>query len=162
MFRDPLVTPANKRADRRRSGVENVDPIFLDDFPKPIGLGPVRGALVHDNGGAVGERAVDNITVTGYPAHISRAPKNIFIANVEDVLGRRINVHEITTGGVQNSFWFSGGSTCVKKVKRMLAIEWRRRAVCIHVLQFSVPPNVTAFLHVDVVSGATKNDHPPD
>jgi len=162
MFRDPLVAPANKRADRRRSRVENVDSIFFDDFPKPIGLGPVRRAFVHNNGGAGGERAIDDVTMPGYPAHISRAPEDIVVANVEDVLGSRINVHEITTGGVQNSFWFSGGSACVKKVKRMLAIEWRRRAVGIDVLQFSVPPNVTAFLHVDVVSGAAKNDHPPD
>src|SRR5258705_9677285 len=53
MFCHPFVSPANKRADRRRCRIKNVDPMFLDDLPDPIRLGPVRSALVHDNRRAV-------------------------------------------------------------------------------------------------------------
>src|SRR5437667_279252 len=162
MFRHPFVAPANKCANRRRGSIKNVDPIFFDDFPKPIGLRPVRCALVHDDRGAIGKRSIDNITVTGDPPHISRAPKDIFIANVEDVSGGRINMYEITAGGVQNSLWLSSGPAGVEKVKRMLAVERCRWAVCIDILQFPVPPNIAAFLHVDVVSGPAKNDYAPD
>src|SRR5213593_2941706 len=162
MFCYPFVAPANKCADRRRGGVKNVDPIFLDDFPEPIGLWPVRGALVHDNCCAVRQRAVDDVTMTGHPTDVSGAPENIFIANIEYVLGGRIDAHQITTGGVQDSFGFSGGPTCVEKVERVLAIKWRSRPVRIHIFQVPMPPNVPGFLHVEVVPGTAKNNHAPD
>src|SRR5437867_11049754 len=44
----------------------------------------------------------------------------------------------------------------------MLAIDCGSWAKCIHILQFSMPPNIATFLHVNVVSGAAKHDHPPD
>ena len=44
----------------------------------------------------------------------------------------------------------------------MLAIERSGWAIGIHILQFAMPPNVAAFLHVDVVSGPAKNDYAPD
>ena len=100
--------------------------------------------------------------MTGDPPHIGCAPKDILIANVEDVFGGAINVHEVTAGGVQDSFRFAGRSACVEKVKRMLAVVRRGRTICIHVFQFSMPPNVAAFLHVDVVCRAAKNNYAPD
>ena len=151
VLRHPLIAPANESADRRRRSIKNVDPIFLDDSPEPIRLGPVRRAFVHDDGRAIRERAINDVAVSGDPADIGRAPINIFIADIEDVFGGRINAHQITAGGVQNSFRFSGRSAGVKNVKRMLAVERRGRAVCIHVFQFPMPPNVAAFLHVDVI-----------
>jgi hypothetical protein len=63
---------------------------------------------------------------------------------------------------MQDSLWFAGGSARVEKVKRVLAIERSRRAVCIHILQFPMPPNIAPFLHVDVICGATKNNHTPN
>ena len=162
MFRHPLVAPSNERADRCRRGIKNVDPIVFDDFPEPIWLGPIRCALVHDNSCAIRERTIDDVAMTGHPTDIGRAPKDILIAKIEDIFGGGINAHQITTGGVQNSFRFSGGPARVEKVKRMLAIERRRRTIRIHVFQFPMPPNIAAFFHVDVVSGATKNNHSPD
>src|SRR5438477_6334139 len=122
MFRRPLVAPSNECADRCRRGIEDVDPIVFDDFPEPIWLWPIRCALVHDNRSAVRERTIDNVTMTGYPADVRGAPENIFVAKIEDIFGGRINAHQITTGRVQNSFWFSGRPACVKKVKRVLAV----------------------------------------
>ena len=157
-----MIAPPNESADRRRRGVKNGDLVFLDDSPKPIGLGPVRCAFVHHNCCAIRQRAIDDVAVTGDPAHIGCAPKDVFIANIEDVLCGRINLHEITTGGMQDSLRFASRSARVEKVKRVLAVERRRRAVCIHVLQFPMPPNIASFLHVDVICRATKNNHPPN
>src|ERR1700758_678181 len=116
MFRHPLVAPSNEGADCCRRGVENVDPIIFDEFPEPIWLGPIRCALVHDNRSAVRERTIDDVTMTSHPADIGGAPENIFVTKIENIFGGRINAHQITTGRVQNSFWFSGGPACVKKV----------------------------------------------
>ena len=44
----------------------------------------------------------------------------------------------------------------------MLAVVRCGRAVGIHIFQFSMPPNVPAFLHVDVVCRAAKNNYAPD
>ena len=63
---------------------------------------------------------------------------------------------------MEDAFWFPGGATRVKKIKRMLAVERYRRTVRVDILQFAVPPDVAAFFHVNVISRATKNDNAPD
>src|SRR6266487_1601830 len=123
MFRHPIVAPANESADCCRSGVENVDSIFLDDFPETIGLGPVWGSLVHNSRRTIRQRTVNDIAVAGDPADVRSAPKNVFITNVEDILHGRVNADEVTASGVQNSFRLPGGAARIEKVKRMLAIE---------------------------------------
>src|SRR4029078_48184 len=100
MFLDPIVTPADESADRRRSSIKNVDPILFNDFPKPIGLRPVRSALVHNDSCAIRERTIDNVAVTGDPADVGGTPKDILIANVKDVFGGAINVYQVAAGGV--------------------------------------------------------------
>src|SRR5437016_13748434 len=162
MFRYPIIAPANECPDRRRSGVENVDAILFDDLPEAIGLWPVRRAFIHNGRRPIGQRTINNVTVTGDPADIRGAPKNIFIANVEDVLGGRVNADQITACGVQDSFRFPSRAARIEKVERMLAIEWCRRAVCVDVLQFPMPPDIAAFFHVDVASGPAKNDYTLD
>src|SRR6266568_3679443 len=116
MLRHPIVAPANESADRGRSGVENIDSIFFDDFPETIGLGPIGSAFVHDGRRTIRQRTVNDITVTGHPADVGGAPKNVFITNVEDILHGRVNADEITASGVQNSFRLSGGTARIEKV----------------------------------------------
>src|SRR5438128_11757423 len=139
MFRHPMVAPADESADRRRSGVENVDAIFFDDFPEAIGLRPVRYALVHNSRCAIRERTINNITVSGYPADVGGAPKNVFVTNVEHVFHGRVNADEITARRMQNSFRFSRGTTRVKKIKRILAADRWRRPACMAALQIPTP-----------------------
>src|SRR2546430_5532377 len=97
--------------------------------------------------------------MSGDPADISRAPKNIFIANVEDVFRGAVNPDEIAARGVENSFRFSGRTAGVKNVKRMLAVERHRRAISIDIFQLAMPPHVAAFFHVNVASGASKDNY---
>src|SRR2546423_1728692 len=100
-----------------------------------------------------------DIAMSGDPADISRAPKNIFIANVEDVFRGAVNPDEIAARGVENSFRFSGRTAGVKNVKRMLAVERHRRAISIDIFQLPMPPHVAAFFHVNVASGASKDNY---
>ena len=96
------------------------------------------------------------------PADICRAPKDVFVAHIEDVFHRRINSDQITAGRVQDSLRFSGRAAGVENVKRMFAIERDRRTLGIDIFQLLMPPDVAAFFHVDLVAGAPKNDHPSD
>src|SRR4029453_13588806 len=154
-----MVAPANKCADRCWRSVKNVDPIFFDDFPEPIGFRPIRRAFVHDGCRAISERTIDDVAVTRDPADISRAPKDIFISNVEDVLCGRINSDQITACSVKDAFWFASGATRVEKIKRVLAVERHRWTVRVDILQLAMPPDVAAFFHVNLVSCATENNH---
>ena len=40
----------------------------------------------------------------------------------------------------------------------MLAVERRRRAIRVDVFHLAMPPDIAAFLDVDVVAGAAEND----
>ena len=100
MFRYPVVSPANECANGSRRSIENGYSIFFDDSPKPIRLRPVRRAFVHHDGSAIRQWAVDDVAMAGHPADVRGAPIDIFIANIEYVLCRRIHADEIATGRV--------------------------------------------------------------
>ena len=162
MFLHPLITPADESADRGRRGVENVDPVLLDDSPEAVRFRPIWRPFIHERGRAVGERTINNIAMPRHPADVSRAPKNVFVANIEHVFRGRIDSDEITAGCVQNALRLPGRTAGVKNIKRMFAIEWRRRAIVVHILELAMPPDIPAFFHVDFVVGALKNNHALD
>ena len=73
----PLRPPLHERADGGRRGVEDRDAVALDDLPEAVLLRPVRRALVHHDGGTVGERSVDDVAVARHPADVGRAPVDV-------------------------------------------------------------------------------------
>ena len=100
MFRNPIIAPTDERADRGRGSIKNIDSILFDDSPEPIRLGPVRCAFIHDNSCAIRERTIDDVAMTGDPPDIGRAPKDILIADIKDVFGGAINIHQVAACGV--------------------------------------------------------------
>src|SRR5438445_13190287 len=120
-----MITPANKCADRCWRGIKNVDPVFFDNFPEPIRFRPIRRAFVHDRCCTVGERTIDDVAVASDPADISRAPEDIFVANVEDVFRGRVNADQIAARSLEAAFWFASGTTRLDKLSPMLAGERR-------------------------------------
>src|SRR2546430_16591844 len=94
--------------------------------------------------------------MAGHPADIGRAPIDVFIANVEDVLGGRINAHQITPGGVQNSLRLSSGSAGIEKINRVLAVERNGGTLYIYEFQFPTPPDVAAFFLATIVPDPPK------
>ena len=146
----PLVAPFHERADRRRRGVKNGDAILRNDAPKAIRLRPVRRPFVHQGRRAIGQRAVDDVAVAGDPADVGRAPKDVFLAKIEDVLGRDGDAKQIAAGSVKNALRFAGRSAGVKDEKRMFAVERLGRTIGAHIFDFAVPPNVAALANVNV------------
>src|SRR5207248_7770868 len=61
-----LRPPLHVRADRRRSRVEDVDLVPLDDRPPAVLVGIVWNALVDDARRPVAQRAVDDVRVAGH------------------------------------------------------------------------------------------------
>ena len=119
----PLVAPLDESADRGGRGVEHVHFVPLDDRPEPVGLREIRRALVHQAGGAVLQRAVDDVAVTGDPADVGGTPVGVFLFQIEDPLRGQIGADGIAAGGVDDAFGLAGGAGGVEDVERMLGVE---------------------------------------
>ena len=154
-----VVAPAHEGADGRGRGVADGDAVLFDDAPEAILVRCVRRAFIHDGGGAVGERAVDHIGVTGDPADIGRAPIDVGVLQIEDPLGRRIDAGEIAAGGVLDALGLARRARGVEEVEHVLRVHFFRRTVGIRPLDELVPPHVTAGLHVDGLAGALEHHH---
>ena len=115
-----LFAPAHERADGGGRGVEDGHPVPLDDAPEAILVRPVGRALVHDHGGAVGQRSVDDVGVSGHPPDVGRAPVRVVLAEVEDhgVGGR--DAREVPAGRVHDALGLAGGPRRVEEVQHVL------------------------------------------
>ncbi len=131
-------------ADGGRRGVENIDLVAVDHAPEAIGLGEVGGAFVHQAGGAVLQRAVDDVAVAGDPADIGGAPVDVFFFQIEDPFRGEVGADGIAAGGVHNAFGFAGGAGGVEDVKRMFGVERLGRAFVGGIGHQFVPPVIAA------------------
>ena len=102
---DRLLAGAHQRTDRGRRSIEDVDLVLVDDFPEAAHRRIVRNALEHQGGRAVGERAVDDIGMAGHPADVGRAPVDVALVIVEDVLVGHRGEDEISAGRVDARPW---------------------------------------------------------
>ena len=159
MFFRPLVAPFDERADGRRRGVADGDPVFLDQIPPAVLRGRVGRALVHEHRRAVGQRTVHDVRMPRDPAHVGGAPVNIVLAQIEDVFGRLVRAEQVTRRRVQNALRLAGRPARVQDEKRMLAVERFGGRVGGHLARFVVPPDIAARLHLDGVLRAAQHDH---
>ena len=149
-----IVAPADEGADRRRRRVEDGDLVPLDDRPEAVLLGGIGRPFVHDGGGAVGERAVDDVAVPGDPADVGGAPVDVVLAQVEDVLGRQVRAQQVAAGRVHDPLRLPGRPRGVEDEERMLGRQARRGALRGDPLHLLVPPDVPPRLHLHGVVGA--------
>ncbi len=124
-----LLAPLHERPDRRRGRVEDRDPVVLDEFPEPALVGPVRRPLVHDAGGAVGERPVDEVGMARHPADVGGAPVGVVVLEVEDPLRRDRRAEQVAARGVEDALRLPGRTRGIEDVQGMFAVERLGRAV---------------------------------
>jgi hypothetical protein len=118
---DRLLAGAHQRADGGRCGVEGGDIVLVDHLPEARHVRVVRDALEHQRDGAVGERAVDDVGVTGDPADVGGAPVDLAVLVVEGVLVRHGGEDQVAAGGVQHALRLAGGARGVEDEQRVLA-----------------------------------------
>ncbi len=83
----------------------------------------MRGAFVHGLGGAVDERRVGDVGVSGDPADIGRAPVHVRLGvQVEDGLVGEGGLGEAAAGGVQDALGLPGGAGGVENEQRVLGV----------------------------------------
>src|SRR5581483_26047 len=90
VFLWPLIPPLDESADCRGRGVENIHPVPVYDVPEPVRLRKIRRAFIHETGGAVLQRSVDDVAMARYPADICRTPERVLIPQIKHPLGGEI------------------------------------------------------------------------
>ena len=153
-----FVAGLDECANGSGRGVKNRNAVFLDDFPEAAEVGEIGGALVHHLGGTIGERAVDDVGMTGDPADIGGAPVDILIAHIEDILCGRVGAGEVAAGAVENAFRFAGRAGGVEHEERMLRVEGLGRVFGGNFPSFLVPPSIALGLHRDRVVATVDHD----
>src|SRR5699024_7558137 len=118
-----LLAPPHEGTDRRGCHVGDGDLVLFDDLPEASLVWGVRGALVHDDGGGVGERAVDDVGVARHPTDVCGAPVDVLLRlDVENRRVRVVDLGEVTTGGVQDALGLGRGTAGVHDVQRVLGV----------------------------------------
>jgi len=56
-----------------------------------------------------------NVRVAGNPANIGHTGELVLRVDIEDVLDGQGGSEKVTGGGVDNAFWFAGGSRGLKE-----------------------------------------------
>ena len=160
--RRPLGPPPHERANRSWRGVEDRDAVALDDLPEAILAGPVRCALIHQDGRAVCQRPIDDVAVTGDPADVRGAPIHIVFLQIEDPLRRRIGADKVAASRVDDPLRLTGGARGVEDVEHVLCIHLLGLTVVSGVEHQAVIPVVAPFLDVDFHRRALQPLHDDD
>ena len=102
---------------------------FSTTSQKRSGAGIVGNALEHDAGGAVAQRAVDDVAVAGDPADVGGAPVDVVLMIVEDHLVGHGGIEQVTAGGVHDALGLAGGAGGVEDEERIFGVHLLGRAV---------------------------------
>src|SRR5262249_16344388 len=125
----------------------------------PALVGGVGGALVDDLGGAVGERAVDDVRVPGDPADVGGAPVDVGLRlEVEDGVVGVAGLGEVAAGGVQDALGLPGGAGGVEDEERVLGLVRLGGVLGGLAGGELVPPHVPALGPRGVLAGAAHDE----
>ena len=149
MFLGVLITEPDEGSDRRRRGVEDAHTMAFDDVPEAIRTWMRRDTLVHQARYAIGKDSVDHVGVPGNPTDIGSAPIGVGLVQVEQRLGGRRDMGEVTARGMQDALGLSGRSARIQNEERMLGVELGGSALRAGLFHEIVPPVVAPRLPCD-------------
>ena len=136
-----------QHAHRGGGGMENIDAEALGYPPRPARVGVGGSALVQHAGGAEGQRAVDDVGVTGYPADVGEAPVGVVGMDVQEVLGRARHIGQVAARRVLGALGPARGAAGVHEKKGRLGRHRLRRHDLAPVVAQDVVHEVVAPCH---------------
>ena len=119
----------------------------------------VGDALEHQSRRAIGERPIDDVAVASHPADVGRAPIDVAVVIVEDILVGHRSEHEITTGGVHDAFRRPGRTRRVEDEQRILRLHRLGRTMRGHSLCGFIQPHISPGPPADVSASMSDDDH---
>ena len=156
---DRFIAFRHQRANRRGRGIENIDLMLVHHLRHTGRRRPVRYAFKHQRGRAAGQRAVQQITVSGNPTHISGAPVDIARMIIKDIFKGQRRIHQITAGSMQHAFRLPGRPGGVENKQRIFGVHLFRLVLIAGLLNQVVPPQVAPFLPVDFSASTLQYHH---
>ncbi len=159
---DVLVAGLHERADGGRRRVVDADAVALDDLPVPRPRRVLGRALVHDAGGVVRERAVDDVRVAGHPAAVGGAPVDVVGADVEHPLVGHHRAEQVAGRGVADALRLRGRAARVEQVEHVLGAHRLGLALGGGARHGVVPPDVAALGPRHLVLGPPHDQHVVD
>ena len=157
--RDPLVAFARDRPQRGRGGVEEGHPQVVDDLPVAARVGVGRHRLEHDAGGAVRERAVDDVAVSRDPADVGGAEVDVVVVVIEDQPVGHRGVEQVAAGGVEHALRLARRAAGVEHEERRLGVEPRHRGGRPLLRRLLVQPQVASRRHRHLGIRAPRDQH---
>ena len=115
-------------------------------------------AFKHQRGCAVGQRAVHDVRVTCYPAHVSRTPVNFAVFIVKHGFVGHCRLQQVAASGVQCAFRLTGRTRSVENEEWVVRFHVFRRAICIRSSHGFVIPNVTCVVPFNRITTALYHD----
>ena len=109
-FFNVFIALRHQCADGGGGGIELIDLVLFTDLPEAAGIRVGGHAFKDQCGGAIGQRAIDDIAVAGDPAHIGGTPKHIAIMVIEHQLMGHRRINQIAAGGMDHALGGAGGA----------------------------------------------------
>ncbi len=103
--------------------------MLVHDLADPGAVRIVGHALEQQGDGTVGQGAVQDVAVAGYPAEVSGAPVDVTVVVVKHILVGHGGVHHVTPGGVQHALGRTGGAGGVEHEQRVFRVHRLRIAL---------------------------------
>ncbi len=105
-----LRTFAHQRPQGSRRCIENVDVMLVDHLPEARSVRVIGHPFENQRGRAIGQRAIDDITMPSHPPDIGGAPVDFTVTVIEHVFVRQRGLQQIAARCVQHAFGFSSAA----------------------------------------------------
>jgi len=136
--------------------------MLVHHLPEARGVWVVGDAFEHQRNRAVGQRPVDDVTVTGDPSNVCRAPEHLAVAVIEHHLEGHRRLQQVASGAMQHPFGFSGTAGGIQDEQWGFGVHRFGRAVVAGLFGHFVIPEVAAFAPGDIATGTTYHEHAAD
>ena len=131
--------------------------MFFDHLPEPAGIRIGWHPFKHQGGCPVGQRAIQDIAMSGYPAHIGCTPVNITILIIKDIMMGHRGIDHIAAGGMQYPFGLTGRAGGIQDEHRIFGIHFFWRAVRRGSCQRVMIPDIAPFFPANRCACAANN-----
>mmetsp|Transcript_11019 Transcript_11019/g.14093 ORF Transcript_11019/g.14093 Transcript_11019/m.14093 type:complete len:565 (+) Transcript_11019:300-1994(+) len=153
-FLNIVIALAHQGAQRGWRGVELVHAVLFTDLPEARRVRIGGHALKHQRGGAIGQRAIDDVAVPSDPAHIRGAPEDVAVFIVKGVFVRHRRINQIAAGRMHHAFGLPGGAGGVQNEQRIFGVHLGGLAVVAHLHDHLVVVIITAVNPGGLIAGA--------
>ena len=155
---DELVTLPHQRPNRRRRGVEQIHRVLVAYLPEAAEVRIVRHPLEHHRRRPVRQRRVHHVRMPGHPPDVRRAPEDIPLVVVEDVLERERRIQQVPRLTVLHPLRLAGRARGVEDEQRVLGVERLGRTLRRGIRHRLVVPHVATLAPRHLVAGAPHHD----